>query len=156
MNQGMNTKSLLVVLAGFALISVPVRGATPEQQKSFVESYKKALEANDAKTLAGFLYTKGAQPEQIEFFKMMMLAVDPGAKITKIELVKPSDEEAARFNKPMPMPDGKMYKMPVKPTWQLVVSTETKNESGSGSSTSKSPVAEVDGKLVIPVPVPAK
>jgi hypothetical protein len=87
---------------------------------------------------------------------MMMLAVDPGAKVTKIELVKPTDEEAARFNKPMPMPDGKLYKMPVKPTWQLVVSAETKNDSGSSSSTSKSPVAEVDGKLVIPVPVPAK
>ncbi len=156
MNQGMNTKSLLVVLAGFALISVPVRAATPEQQKTFVDSYKKALEANDAKTLEGFLYTKGAQPEQIELFKMMLLAVDPGSKVTKIELVKPTDEEAARFNKPMPMPDGKMYKMAVKPTWQLVVSSESKGENGSSSGTSRAPVAEVDGKLVIPVPVPAK
>src|SRR3954463_12809375 len=121
----MKIKTSLLLLAGLALISIPVRAATPEQQKTFVESYKKALEANDAKTLAGFLYTKGAQPEQVEFFKMMM-AIKPGAKITSIRLIKPTDEEAAKFNKPMMMPDGKSYKMPIKPTKQLVIKTETK------------------------------
>lgn len=54
------------------------------------------------------------------------------------------------------MPDGKTYKMPIKPIKQLVVKMETKSESGSSSSTSKSPVAEKGGKLVIPVPVPLK
>ena len=93
--------------------------------------------------------------EQIEFFKMMQ-AIDPGSKIVKIELVAPSAEEAAKLNKPMEMPDGKTYKMPVKIYKQLVISTETKDASGSSKGQSKAPVAEVNGKLVVPVPVPAK
>ncbi len=151
----MKLKNSLVVLAGVALLSISARATTPEQEKTFVDSYKKALEAHDAKTLAGFLYTEGAQPEQVEFFKMMM-AIDSGAKITSIELVKPSAEEAAKFNKPMTMPDGKTYKLSLTPVKQLVIKTESKDANGSSSGTSSSPVAEADGKLVIPVPVPAK
>jgi hypothetical protein len=151
----MKIKSPLLLLAGFALISIPVFAASPEQEKTFVDSYKKALEAHDTTALAGFLYTKGAQPEQVEFFKMMM-AGDPGATVTSITLETPSAEEAAQFSKPMVMPDGKSYKMPIVPIKQLVIKTETKDANGSSSSTSKSPVAEKDGKLVIPVPVLAK
>ena len=151
----MKIKTSILVLAGLALISLPVRAATPEQEKTFVESYKKALEANDAKALAGFLYTEGAQPEQVEFFKMMM-SMNAGAKISSIELVKPSAEEAAKFNRPMTMPDGKSYKLSLTPVKQLVIKTESKDANGSSSSSSSVPVAESKGKLVIPVPVPAK
>jgi hypothetical protein len=49
-----------------------------------------------------------------------------------------------------------MYKMPIKPYTQLVIKLEMKSENGSSSSTSKSPVAEKNGRLVIPVPVPVK
>jgi hypothetical protein len=81
-----------------------------------------------------------------------MQQVDPGAKITSIELTVPTAEEMAKFNKPMTMPDGKTYVMPVKPTKQLVIKAESKSASGSGTSSSKSPVAEVKGKLVIRFP----
>src|SRR5579871_1041502 len=130
----MKFKTSLVVLAGAAVLSFSVRAATPEQEKTFVESYKKALEAHDAKTLAGFLYTKGAQPEQVEFFKMMLLAVDPTATITSITLETPTAEEAADFAKPKTMPDGKEYKIPLKPVKFLVIKTETKDANGSSSS----------------------
>ena len=129
--------------------------ATPEQEATFVASYKKALEANDVKTLAKFLLTDGAEEETIEFFTMMM-ELEPGSKIESIELVKPTAEEAAKFAKPMAMPNGKNYKMPVTPYKQLVIKIVTKTADSSGSSTSKSPVAEKNGKLVIPVPVPVK
>lgn len=138
-----------------ALASVPGHAATPEQEKAFVESYRKALESGDAKALNAFLSTDGAEADTVEFFKMMQTP-EPGAKIVSIELVKPTPEEEAKLNKPMTMPDGKSYKMPVKPFKQLVVKMETKSPDGSSSSTSKSPVAEKDGKLVIPVPVPVK
>ena len=138
-----------------ALAAVSLKAATPEDEKAFIESYRKAYEAGDVKTLNVFLSTTGAEAETVEFFKMMQ-APEPGAKIVSIELVKPSAEEEAKFNEPMMMPDGKTYKMPIKPIKQLVVKTETKTSEGSGSSTSKSPVAEKDGKLVIPVPVPVK
>jgi len=144
---------LLIITVALPLCSA--RAASPAEEKAFVESYKKALEAGDAKALAGFLYTEGAQPEQIEFFKMMQM-MNPGAKVTSIELVTPSAADAEKFNKPMTMPDGKSYVMGLKPTKQLVIVSETKDANGSNKSTSKSPVAEKNGKLVIPVPVPAK
>ena len=137
------------------LLATHAGAATPEQEKAFVDSYKKALEANDTKALTAFLYTEGAKPEQIEFFKMMQ-SIDQGAKVVSVELVAPTAEEAAKFSKTMPMPDGKMYKMPVKVYKQLVIKTETKDANGSSSGSSSSPVAEVKGKLLIPVPVPAK
>jgi len=46
--------------------------------------------------------------------------------------------------------------MPFHPTKQLVVVIEEKSGDSSSKSTSKSPVGEKNGKLVIPVPVPAK
>ncbi len=144
----------LIAIVG-AIAAIPAAAATPEQEKAFVDSYRKALEAGDEKALNAFLFTEGAAEDTVEFFKMMQ-APEPGAKVVSVELVTPTAEEAAKFNKPMMMPDGKSYKMPIKPIKQLVVKMETKNESGSSSSTSKSPVAEKDGKLVIPVPVPAK
>jgi hypothetical protein len=139
-------------------VAIPLsfgRAATPEQEKAFLDSYKKALEAADAKALAAFLHTEGAQAEQIEFFKMLQMPA-PGTKVVSIELVTPSAADAAKFNTPMTMPDGKSYVMGLQPTKQLVVVTETKDGSGSSKGTSKSPVAEKNGKLVIPVPVPAK
>ncbi len=129
--------------------------ATPAQEKAFIDSYRKALEAGDAKALEGFLYTTGATEETIGFFKMMQM-LEQGAKIVSIELVKPDAAEEAKLNAPMPMPDGKNYKMPLKVSKQLVIKSETKSADGSSTGTSKSPVAEKDGKLVIPVPVPAK
>ncbi len=128
--------------------------ATPEQEKDFVDRYKKALEGSDTKALAGFLHTAGATPETVEFFTMMQ-TMGAGQKVTSIELVTPTAEEMAKFNTPMEMPDGKKYKMPFAPSKQLVVVIEDNSGGGSNKSTSKSPVGEKDGKLVIPVPVPA-
>lgn len=145
--------TLITIVATCAAISA--RAATPEQEKAFVDSYRKALEAGDAKALNAFLSTDGAEADTVEFFKMMQ-APEPGAKVVSVELVKPSPEEQAKFNEPMTMPDGKTYKMPIKPFKQLVVKLETKTGDSSSSSTSKSPVAEKGGKLVIPVPVPVK
>ena len=145
--------TLAIIALSFAF--TPAHGATPEQEKAFVAAYKKALESGDKEALAGFLYTEGAQPEQIEFFKMMQQS-NIGSKVSSIELVTPTAAEAERFNKPMMMPDGKSYVMGLKPTKQLVIVSETKTGDSSSKSTSKSPVAEKNGKLVIPVPVPAK
>lgn len=145
--------AILITILSIATL----QAVTPEQEKAFIASYRKALEAGDSKTLESFLYTKGAPPEIVEFFKMMMtMPLPEGGKITSIELVTPSAEEAAKLNEPNEMPDGKVYKMPLKPIKQLVIVIDVKDSNGSSKNTSKSPVAEKDGKLVIPVPVPAK
>ena len=138
-----------------AVLALSARAATPEQEKAFVESYKKALESNDTKALAAFLYTEGAKKETVEFFTMMQ-TLNAGKTVAGIELVAPTREEAASYNKAKEMPDGKKYKMPFSPTKQLVIKIEEKNASGSSTSTSKCAVGEKNGKLVIPVPVPAK
>ncbi len=145
--------TLITIVAAFAAVSS--RAATPEQEKAFVDSYRKALEAGDAKALNAFLSTEGAEADTVEFFKMMQ-GPEPGAKVVSVELVKPTAEEQAKFNEPMVMPDGKSYKLPLKPFKQLVIKMESKSADGSSSSTSKSPVAEKGGKLVSPVPVPVK
>ncbi len=150
-------KTIHSLALAFVTLAAPfVLAATPEQEKAFVDSYKKALEAKDEKALAAFLHTEGATEETVEFFKMMQLAPTEGGTITKIELVTPTKEEAAKMSKPMEMPDGKQYKMPFTPSKQLVIVVEQKSADGSSKSTSKSPVGEKNGKLVIPVPVPVK
>ena len=148
-------KKHLITAALTAFLSLVAAAATPEQEKAFVESYKKALEGNDTKALAAFLSTDGASKDTIEFFTMMQ-AMGAGGKVSSIQLVVPSKEELAKYNTPMEMPDGKKYKMPFPPTKQLVVTIEEKSGDNSSKSTSKSAVGEKNGKLVIPVPVPVK
>ena len=48
-------------------------GATPEQEKAFVESCQKAFETKDEKTLKSFLSTEGAPADIVEMFTMMTL-----------------------------------------------------------------------------------
>jgi hypothetical protein len=71
-------------LAAFAVQSAVA--ATPEQEKQFVDTYKKAYDAKDAKTLNALLYTKGADPQGVEFYKMMITS-EMGGKITSIQLL---------------------------------------------------------------------
>ena len=142
--------ALLLGLASTALLA-----ATPEQEKQFVDAYKKAYEAKDAKTLSSFLYTNGADPQALEFYKMMMTG-DGGGKVSSIKLEPLSAEDKAKASKPMPGPGGKNLALTLPPVKKLVIKTETKSKDGSSSSSSEVFVAEADGKLVIPVPGPAK
>ena len=123
--------------------------------KVFIETYQKAFAAKDEKTLMSLMRTDGSPAEIVDFYKSMTLDA-AGQKIVSIELVKPSAEEAATFSKTMEMGEGQSYQLPITPTLQLVVMLEEKSENGTGQSTSKSPVAEVDGQLKILLPVPVK
>jgi hypothetical protein len=143
---------LCAVLFGF--VATPALAASSEQEKQFVDTYKKAYEGKDAKTLKGMLYTKGSDPQAVEFYSMMMTS-DMGGKITSIQLVDLTAEDKKRAEG-MKGPDGKMMKLTLTPVKKLVIKTETKSKDGSSSSTSESFVGESDGKLMIPVPGPAK
>jgi hypothetical protein len=150
-------KSLSTVLLVLLTCAVTARlnASSPEQEKAFVDKYKTAFEANDKATLESFLYTKGAHPMALEFYKMMVTS-DAGGKISKIELVDLSPEDAKKAEEMQDGPGGEKMKMTLKPTKKLKITVETKNDSGSSSSTSESFVAEHEGKFVIPVPGPAK
>jgi len=137
-----------------AALGAVAHAATPEQERTFVESYRRAAESRDTKALAAFLHTEGATQETVEFFATMQ-AMDAGKKITRIELVTPTPEELANYKKPMSMPDGRSYKMPFTPSKQLIIVIDETTSEKSGTSTSKIAVGEKNGKLGILVPIPA-
>ena len=129
--------------------------ASPESEKAFVDTYKKAFESKDGATLEGFLYTKGSDPMAVEFYKMMMTA-EMGGKLSKIELRSLSADETAKATAEMPSPTGGKSKLPITPTKKLVLSVDSGDANGTSTSTSETFVAEVDGKFLIPVPAPVK
>ena len=140
----------LLVTVTFALTA-----ASAEQEKAFIDKYKTAFEAKDTATLESFLYTKGADPGILEFYKMMQSA-EAGEKISNIELVNLTPEDVKKTSTPMDSPAGGKVCLTLKPTKKLVIKVEKKDANGSSTSSSESFVAEKDGKLVIPVPGPCK
>jgi hypothetical protein len=146
--------SLLICSLLFAA-SVSVWGGTPEQEKGFVDKYKAAFEGKDTATLESFLYTTGADAEVLSFYKMMQSSA-AGGKISKIELVNLTPEDAKKAELPQDSPSGGKLCLTLKPTKKLVVTTETKDANGSSSGTTTNFIAEKDGKFVIPVPGPCK
>lgn len=146
-------KALMLALS-FAAVPAIALAATPAEEKQFVDTYKKAYEAKDSKTLTGLLYTKGSDPQALEFYKMMMTG-EAGGKITSIQLVELTAEDKKRLEG-MKGPDGKVMKPVLTPVKKLVIKSETKDKNGSSTSSSEVFVGEADGKLWIPVPGPAK
>ena len=140
----------LAAAALFALAPLAAFAATPAQEKAFVDTYKKAYESKDGKTLTSLLYTKGADPQALEFYKMMMTS-ETGGKITSIELRDLNADDKAKLANPK-TPDGKPMKFPIAPSKKLIVKSEMKDKNGSSSSSNEMFVAEQDGKLYIPVP----
>src|SRR5438477_6506377 len=79
-------KSLLLITTLLIIPGLFARAASAEQEKAFVAKYKDALEANDSATLQSVLYTTGADPMIVGFYKMMQSG-GAGDKVSKIELV---------------------------------------------------------------------
>ena len=148
-------KKTLAALAAVVALPIVALAATPEQEKAFVDAYRKAYEGKDAKTLHSLLYTKGADPQALEFYKMMMTD-GMGAKIDSIALEPLTADDKAKAMAAMPGPGGKSFKLTLAPSKKLVIKRSSKDASGSSTSSSTVFVAEADGKLAIPVPGPAK
>lgn len=129
-------------------------GSAASGEQAFLSAYRRALETADTKTLDSFLLADGTPAELVEFFKMMR-EVPAGTTLVDVKLEDPTAEDVAKFNEAMPMPDGKSYKLPIVPTRKLVVIMKTDSAESNGTSTSTLPIAEKDGKLIIPLPVPA-
>ena len=137
------------------MVGFSVTAATADQEKAFTDQYKKAFEGKDTATLESFLYTQGAAPGIVEFYKMMQSG-EAGEKISNIELVSLTPEDVKKASTPMDSPAGGKVCLTLKPTKKLVIKVEKKDANGSSSSSSENFVAEKDGKFVIPVPGPCK
>jgi len=131
-----------------------VWAATPAQEKQFVDGYKKAFETKDVKTLHSMIYTQGADPMALAFYKDMM-AAEAGAQVTSIQLVDLTAKDRTDAEN-MTSPDGKKMKLVLPPTKKLVIKSQTKDKNGSSSGTSQMFVAEQQGKLYVLVPAAAK
>ena len=144
-------KSLLVILSILLIPGLCARAAT-EQEKAFVEKYKTALETKDTTTLQSCLYTTGANPMIVGFYKMMQ-SNGEGDKVSKIDLVDLTPDDVKKATAPQDGPSGKVC-LNLKPTKKLVIVIEKKDENGSSTNTTENFIAEKDGKFVIPVPGP--
>ena len=145
----------ILFCALITIVSVSLQAGTPAQEKAFTDKYKTAFEAKDTATLESFLYTQGADPEILGFYKMMQSS-DAGGKISKIELADLTPEDAKKAATPMDSPTGGKVCLTLKPTKKLIIATEKKDATGSSTSKSENFIAEKDGKFVIPVPGPCK
>lgn len=145
---------IAAIAASFALSAAAI-AATPQQEKAFTDAYRKAFEGRDARGLAALLYTKGADPQILDLYKTMMTD-GMGGKITSITLEPLSDEDKARAAATRPGPGGNMLKLGMPATRKLVIKMESKSASGTSTSSRSVFVGEHDGRIVIPVPVPAK
>ena len=146
-------KLLLVILSILLIPGLCARAAT-EQEKAFVEKYKTALETKDTTTLQSCLYTTGANPMIVGFYKMMQ-SNGEGDKVSKIDLVDLTTDDVKKATAPQDGPSGKVC-LNLKPTKKLVIVIEKKDENGSSTNTTENFIAEKDGKFVIPVPGPCK
>jgi hypothetical protein len=153
----MNTsiKFLTVVCALLVTMTLSVFAGSSPQEKAFTDKYKTAFEGKDTATLESFLYTQGADPAILGFYKMMQ-AGEAGGKISTIELVDLTPEDAKKAATPMDSPTGGKVCLTLKPTKKLIIKVERKDANGSSTSTSENFIAEKDGKFVIPVPGPCK
>ncbi|HET7227695.1 MAG TPA: hypothetical protein VFJ55_03560 [Chthoniobacterales bacterium] len=149
----MFTKSLLVILSILLIADLCAPAAT-DREKAFVEKYKTALEKKDTATLQSCLYTTGADPMIIGFYKMMQ-SNGEGDKVSKIDLVDLTPDDVKKATEPQDGPSGKVC-LNLKPTKKLVIVIEKKDENGSSTNTTENFIAEKDGKFVIPVPGPCK
>ncbi len=147
-------KTYCLIISLLLGLSVSLRAGSTEE-KAFTDRYKTAFEANDAATLHSFLYTQGADPGVLEFYKMMQ-SNGAGGKVSKIELVDLTPEDAKKAAAPQDSPSGGKLCLTLKPTKKLVLTTEQKSSEGSSKSTTENFVAEKDGKFVIPAPGPCK
>jgi len=148
-------KSLPLIISVLLIPAFSARAAAAEQEKAFVEKYKTALEANDTTTLQSSLYTTGADPMIVGFYKMMQSS-GAGDKVSKIELVDLTPDDAKKATAPQDSPSGGKVCLNLKPTKKLVIVIEKKDENGSSTNTTENFIAEKDGKFVIPVPGPCK
>jgi hypothetical protein len=135
--------------------SLSLHAGTSPQEKAFIDKYKTAFEGKDSATLESFLYTQGCDPAILGFYKMLQSG-EAGEKISNIELVDLTPEDAKKAATPMDSPTGGKVCLTLKPTKKLIIKVEKKDANGSSTSTSENFIAEKDGKFVIPVPGPCK
>jgi hypothetical protein len=152
MQRATHLRSLIdaVVTLGSSLIAAQALAATPAQEKAFIESFRKAHETKDVKSLHAFLHTKGSDPMVLDMYKMMV-TMGAGEKLTSIELLDLTPEDRKKVENAT-APNGRPLISTLKPTKKLVLKKVVKTPNQNSTSSNSVMVAEHEGKFVIPVP----
>jgi hypothetical protein len=151
----MTFRKLALSIAFTVLAATGAFAASPDQEKAFVTAYQTAFDAQNADGLSALLFTDGAIPMAVDFYKMSMTA-DFGKKISSIELQDLTADDVAKASSVITGPDGSKAVLVPKPYKKLVIKIDTSDASGTSSSESEIFVAEKDGKIGIAMPAPAK
>lgn len=138
---------LVIIVSLLPLLAI---AASPAQQKQFADSYRKALEAKDENALYKFMYTRDADPDAVDIYKMMM-RMGLGKKIQSVEVHELNAEDRKDV---AGLTD--MENKPIKYNVEPVAKLEIVRGDESSRHTDRVFLAEKDGKLVIPVPGKAK
>jgi hypothetical protein len=146
--------SLAVAFAATFAAAGIAAAASADEEAAFINAYKTAFAAKDAAALSALLYPKG-DPMAMDFYGQMMTAEMADGTLTGIELKDLSADDVANAAAIQDMPSGKMQLLP-KPYKKLVLTIDTKTDTTTSSSNSEVFVADVNGKIVISVPAPAK
>jgi hypothetical protein len=101
-------KLLSLVCALLVTMTLSVFAGTSPQEKAFTDKYKTAFEGKDTATLESFLYTQAADPAILGFYKIMQPG-EAGQKISNIELVDLTPEDAKKAATPMDSPTGAKF-----------------------------------------------
>ena len=145
-------KPFVAIFSLLFILSISARAAT-DQEKACVEKYKTALEKKDTATLQSCLYTTGADPMIIGFYKMMQ-SNGEGDKVSKIDLVDLTPDDVKKATEPQDGPSGKVC-LNLKPTKKLVIVIEKKDDNGSSTNTTENFIAKRTGNLLFLCLVPA-
>jgi hypothetical protein len=113
----MNNLARISILACAVLItaSLSLHAGTSPQEKAFTDKYKTAFEGKDTATLESIFYTQGSDPAILGFYKMMQSG-EAGEKISNIELVDLTPDDAKKAATPMDSPTGGKVCLTLKPT----------------------------------------
>ena len=108
-------KISILICAFITTVSLSLHASTSAQEKAFIDKYKTAFEAKDTAALESFLYTQGADPAILGFYKMMQSS-EAGGKISKIDLVDLTPEDVKKATTPQDSPTGGKVCLILRPT----------------------------------------
>jgi hypothetical protein len=144
---------LSIVLMLFT--AVAAAAASADQERAFVAAYQKAFDSKDAAAIEALLYTDGADPMILQFYGGMLTSEMADGKLVSITLDSLTPEDVAKAGAVQDGPGGKV-KLAPNPYKKLVLKIETKTPDMTSSSTSEVFVADVNGKILISVPIAVK
>jgi hypothetical protein len=146
--------SLVLVMSASLSLGSAALAASADAEAAFIKAYQSAFDSKNADALSALL-APGGDPTAVQFYTQMMTSELQDGKLSSIALKDLTPEDVANAAQIQPGPNGNLQLLP-KPYKKLVLHIDTKTADTTASSDSEIFVADVNGKVLISVPTPAK